>query len=159
MLDQWAEACSIEKFVAKIFFLALKWKLRTVYVEAVAAQKFLLYHLNYFVARNKKEFPEISNMHFEPLETPQVVGAKEERIDNFIPIMERHEFWIDSDNSVEFREEAEAWGQKRWLIDLLDVISYGPQLWKFDIVSIDDVRERLQKQKASYMRRLAAASA
>ena len=156
VLDQWAKAVSIEDFVAKIFFLAVKWKLRKVFVEAVAAQKFLLYHLNYFVARNKREHPELIGISFEPLKTPQTVGAKEERIDNFIPIIERHEVWLDANNSAEVREEAEAWGQKRYLIDLLDVLSYGPQVWNFDMVDQDDVEDFLERQKTAYKRRLAS---
>ena len=154
ILDQWAEACSIEAFIAKVFFLALKWKLRNVHVEAVASQKFLLYHLNYFVARNKKEYPEIASISFIPLKTSQNVGAKEERIDNFIPIIERHEVYLDANNCAEIREEAEAWGQKKYLIDLLDVLSYGPQIWAFDLVSDDEVSEFLEKQKALYLKRV-----
>lgn len=156
LLDQWAKACSIEDYIKQIFILALKWKLNKVHVEAVAAQKFLLYHLNYFVARNKKEYPAIANIQFLPLKTAQVVGAKEERIDNFIPIIERHELWLDADNSEDFKEEAEAWGQKKWLIDLLDTVSYGPQIWNFDIASEEDNEKFLKANKARYLSRISA---
>jgi hypothetical protein len=154
LLDQWAEACSIDEYISRLFFFALKWKLRKVHVEAVAAQKFLLYHLNYFVARNKKDHPELSGIVFEPLKSSQAVGAKEERIDNFIPVIERHELWLDANNSSEFIEEAEAWGQKHWLMDLLDTISYGPQVWEFDMVDPDEITDYLALQKAAYIRRL-----
>ena len=156
ILDQWAEACNIEDFISKVFFLALKWKLRKVYVEAVAAQKFLLYHLNYFVARNKKEHPELIGMTFEPLKTPQTINAKEERIDNFIPIIERHEVWLDRNNCDKIVEEAEAWGQKKYLVDLLDVLSYGPQVWSFDLVDQDEVGEFLALRRNRFQRGLAS---
>jgi len=156
ILDQWAEACSIEDFITKVFFLAIKWKLRKIHVEAVAAQKFLLYHLNYFVARNKKEHPEIAGMSFLELKTPQNVNAKEERIDNFIPVIERHEVYLDVNNCEGIKEEAQAYGQKRWLIDLLDVLSYGPQIWGFDLVSEDDVSDFLAAGRADFARRLAS---
>lgn len=159
VLDQWAEACSIENFVRKLFFLALKWKLRKIHVEGVASQKFLLYHLRYFIARNRKEYPDLSGIEIVELKTPQTVGAKEERIDNFIPIIERHEVWLDANNSSEIREEAEAWGQKRYLIDLLDVLSYGPQIWEFDLVSEDEVSEFLEQRKALYLKNVRALSA
>ena len=156
LLEPWAEACSIDKFVAKIFTLAVKWKIRKVHVEAVAAQKFLLYHLNYFVEQHKHERPEISGIVFEPLKTPQTAGAKEERIDNFIPLVERHELWLDVDNSAVFKEEAEAYGQKKYLIDLLDILSYGPAYWNFDLRDQAFVEEILRKQRQAYARRIAS---
>jgi len=159
VLDQWAEACSIESFIKKIFFLALKWKLTKVYVEAVAAQKFLLYHLRYFVARNRKEHPDLASIQFLELKSSQNINAKEERIDNFIPIIERHEVFLDANNSAELREEAEAWGQKRYLIDLLDVLSYIPQVANFDTADEDEVEEFLDKQKALYLKRVRMLSA
>jgi len=159
LLDQWAKACPIDDFVKKIFFYAIKWKLRTVYVEAVAAQKYLLYHLNYFVEEHKDSHPEIAGIQFLPLKTPQNANAKAERIENFIPIVERHELWLDVNNCVETKEEAEQYGQRKGLIDLLDVLSYGPQVWKFDTVSKEKVDDFMALQKVRFARRMAAAAA
>lgn len=154
LLDQWAKASSIDDFVEKVFSLALKWKIRKIHVEAVAAQKFLLYHLNYFVQQNRRERPELVGIEFVPLKTPQTIGAKEERIDNFIPIIERNELWLDTNNSAEFKEEAEAYGQKKYLIDLLDVLSYGPAIWSFDTRDEDMVGKFIERQRASFTRRM-----
>ena len=159
LLDQWAKACSIDEFVKQVFFYAVKWKLRVVYVEAVAAQKYLLYHLNYFVEEHKHTHPELAGIQFLPLKTPQNANAKAERIENFIPIVERHELWLDVNNCVETKEEAEQYGQRKGLIDLLDVLSYGPQVWKFDTRSREQVDEFLLKQMAQYRRRVASAAA
>jgi hypothetical protein len=159
LLDQWAKACPIDDFVKQIFFLAVKWKLRVVYVEAVAAQKYLLYHLNYFVEEHKHSHPELSGIQFLPLKTPQNANAKAERIENFIPLVERHELWLDSNNCAEFKEEVEQYGQRKGLIDLLDVLSYGPQIWKFDKVSQEHVDEFMLKQRAQFIRRMTAATA
>ena len=57
LLDQWAKAVDIKEFVKMVFFMAVKWKLRSVYVEAVGAQKYLLYHLNQFVEDYKADTP------------------------------------------------------------------------------------------------------
>ena len=46
ILDTWAKACPIEEFIKEIFNYAIKWKLNKIHVEAVGAQKYLLYHLN-----------------------------------------------------------------------------------------------------------------
>lgn len=159
LLDQWALACSIDKFVEKIFFLANKWKIRTIHVEAVAAQKYLLYHLNYYVEQNKGTHPAIAGIRFEELKSSQAAGAKLERIENFIPIIERHELWLDTNNCTEFKEEAENFGQRKGLIDLLDVLSYGPQVWKFDTRSTENVNEFIEKQMSQYRRRIASAVA
>jgi Fe-S-cluster containining protein len=159
LLDQWAKACPIDQFVERLFFYAVKWKLRVVYVEAVAAQKYLLYHLNYFVEQHKHTRPEIAGIQFLPLKTPQNVNAKAERIENFIPIVERHELWLDANNCVETKEEAEQYGQRKGLIDLLDVLSYGPQVWKFDTVSEEKINDFMSKQMALYRRRVASAAA
>jgi len=159
VLDQWAEACSIKDFVKKIFFFAIKWKLRKVYVEAVAAQKYLLYHLNEFVEDHKRERPELSGIVFLPLKTPQHAGAKQERIENFIPMIEAHEIWLDENNCDKVKEECESYGQRKGLIDLLDVLSYGPQVWKFNTINPDKIRENLEKQKAQFIRRMTAAVA
>jgi hypothetical protein len=159
LLDQWAKAAPIKEFIQKIFFLAIKWKLRKVYVEAVAAQKYLLYHLNEFVEEHKDTRPEIAGIVFLPLKTPQAAGAKQERIENFIPTIEAKELWIDVNNCTEFKEEAENFGQRKGLIDLLDVISYGPQVWRFDKVSREKVDEFVTKQKALFARRMQAAVA
>jgi hypothetical protein len=157
LLDQWAKACPIDEFVAKIFFLAIKWKITKVYVEAVAAQKYLLYHLNYFIELHKYTRPELSGIVILPLKTPQKADAKAERIENFIPLVERHEVWLDANNCEEFKGEAETYGQRKGLIDLLDVISYGPQIWKFDVRSIEHIEAIIEKQKARSISRMLAA--
>ncbi|MDR3392430.1 MAG: hypothetical protein P4L77_11935 [Sulfuriferula sp.] len=159
VLDQWAQAVGIKEFVKEIFFRAVKFKLTKVYVEAVAAQKYLLYHLNEFVEIHKYTRPEIASITFLPLKSSQMAGAKMERIINFIPLIESHEIWLDVDNCVELKEEMENFGQRKGLIDLLDVMSYGPQVWKFDVVNEDKVNEFVAKQRAQYLRRLQAAVA
>ncbi len=159
LLDQWAKAVDIKEFVKAVFFFAVKWKLTKVYVEAVAAQKYLLYHLNEFVVDHKGSRPEIAAIVFLPLKTPQNAGAKAERIENFIPTVEAHELWLDANNCTEFKEEAETYGQRKGLIDLLDVISYGPQVWKFDTRSQEHIEDFMSKQRAKFVRRMAASAA
>jgi hypothetical protein len=159
LLDQWAKACSIKEFVKQLFFLAVKWKIRIIHVEAVAAQKYLIYHLNEFVEEHKGTRPELAGIRVEELKSSQAAGAKQERIENFIPVIEAHELWLDVNNCSEFKEEAEAYGQRKGLIDLLDVLSYGPQVWKFQTVSKEHVDEFMAKQMAQFRKRIASAVA
>lgn len=155
LLDQWAKACPIDEFVDRIFFFAIKWKLRELHVEAVASQKYLTYHLNYFIEQHKRTRPELSEMRVVELKSSNAAGAKDERIENFIPIVERHELWLDVNNCTEIKEEAERYGQRNGLKDILDVLSYGPQVWKFNKVSDTQIGEIIDKQMAQYRRRIA----
>jgi hypothetical protein len=152
ILDTWAEACPIEQFVFKIFEMALKWKLTEIHVEAVAAQKFLLYHLRYFIEQEKGNRPELTNLRIVELKCSQAANAKFERIDATVPVVERHEVWINATTSDNFREEAEAYGQKKGLIDLLDVFGHSMNLWKFDTVTEDEVEDFLSRRLAIYKR-------
>lgn len=154
LLDMWAEAAGIDQFVAKIFELAIKWKLTKIHIEAVGAQKYLLYHMRYFINENRRLRPELSQIQIIELKTSNVANAKVERIDSTIPLVERNEVWIPAyGNGVEkFREEAEAWGQKKGLIDLLDVFGYGLQVWNFDLVDQEEVADFLERRFRVYKR-------
>lgn len=158
LLDMWAKDCSIDVFIEQLFKMTLRWKLNKIYVEAVGAQKYLLYHLRYFIDQNKRSLPEIAHIQIEELKTPQTANAKTERIDAVVPLVERHEVYIPAfGNGVEeFREEAEAWGQKKGLIDLLDVFGYGLQVWKFDLVNEEEIGEFLEKRLNRWRRNAAA---
>lgn len=166
LLDQWAKACPIDEFIGRIFFYAIKWKLTKIHVEAVGAQKYLLYHLKHFIQEHEYDRPELAQIQIVELFTPQQADAKMERIENFIPLVERHEFWLDANNCEEFTDEARSFGQRKGLVDLLDVISYGVvkdrkglMLWKFDTVSEDTKRDYLDKQMSRFRARMASAVA
>jgi hypothetical protein len=59
------------------------------------------------------------------------------------PLVERNEIWLNAVGSDKFREEAEAYGQKKGLIDLLDVAGYGLQVWNFDTVNEEELSDFL----------------
>jgi hypothetical protein len=151
-LDMWAEDCSIDKFIEQIFKMAVRWQIKKIYVEAVGAQKYLIYHLNYYLQVNRGLRPELQGINIadkdEMLKTPNNANAKAERIDSLIPLVERNEIWLPAagNGSELFREEAEAWGQKKGLIDLLDVAGYGLQVWKFDTVDQDQINSFLEER-------------
>lgn len=153
LLETWAEACGTDRFVVKIFDLAVKYKINKIHIEAVGAQKYLIYHLNYYRDQNRRKRPEIANIQVVgDLKTPQTANAKFERIDNTIPMVERHEVWLNQASCANFLEEAESYGQKKGLVDLLDVFGYGPQVWNFDTVSEEEVNSFLADRLARYTR-------
>lgn len=141
LLDVWAKACSIETFINTIFIMAKQWKLDEVYLETIAAQRYLLYHLRYrqSVTDPAGDDAYIKNITFKELKTPRTANAKQLRIEGLIPIMERHELWVNTYGQDEFMEEVETYPNGP-LRDVLDTLGYGPQVWDFqeDAEDIED---------------------
>jgi len=156
ILDQWASACSTKEYVEKLLFLALKWKLRDIHCEDVASQKFLIYHFNYFLLKEKVQHPELEGLRMIPIKLRgnQQKDAKFERIDNAIPMVERHEVWLNEGNCEDFRDEAEKYGQSRTTVDLLDCFGYVPYVCPFDEVDEDALEDFMQRQKVALRRRM-----
>lgn len=152
LLYAWAESCTYNKLVQKIFELATAFKINNIHVETVAAQKYLKFHLEYYVQINRTKNPEIAHIKFPELKSTTTANAKFERIDSVIPITERGELWINAVGSEKFLEEYEAYGNKSGLLDLLDAFSYGPQIWRFDDVDEVELSAYLQKQQQRFKR-------
>lgn len=128
LLDVWAKACTLEEFIETIFNMALAWKVEDIYVEAIAAQKYLLYHLNYVLPIKRLENEFFRRVKFHELKTAKTANAKAIRIDSLGPIFERGEFWINEVGMSEFLEEYKSYPAGK-LKDVLDVLGYGPQIW------------------------------
>jgi len=159
LLKVWAKACPIGEFVQEIFKTAIQWKISTIHLETVGAQKYLKFHLEYFITVNKgkEEWKGIEFIRIGDLKSSNTENAKIERIDSFIPIVERHEFWVNSDNCKEVKEEMETYGNKGALVDVLDTLGYGPQVWKFDSVDEEYLEEVINAQKYRFVRAMANA--
>ena len=156
LLDQWAEACSTGRYIGKILHYAIKWKLLRVHCEAIASQKFLITHFNYYVSQEVKKHPELEGITMVPLKTFHNADAKFERIENTIPMVERHEVWLDANNCSEFREEAEKYGQSRTTVDLLDCFGYVPVVAPAKVSNVEDIEEFLSRQKQAFVRGMKA---
>lgn len=142
LLDVWAKSAGLTELMGTMFNLAYAWKLNEVWMETIAAQKYLKYHFEYI--RNNG-LPEVLKDHedrenaiswckkivIKELKTPKTKDAKQMRIDGLAPIIERHELWVNTFGQTEFMEELETYpnGQLR---DVLDTLGYGPQVWGFE---------------------------
>lgn len=159
LLKQWAKACSEKEFVETIFKLALQFKINTIWLETVGFQKFLKFHLEYFITVNKNEpkWKNIEYISFKELESSNTENAKETRIDAFIPIVERHEFWVNTDDCEEVREEMRTYGNRGALVDILDTLGYGTQVWKFDELTDEYIEEFFTAQKNRFVKAMAMA--
>lgn len=159
LLSSWAEAIDINDFVGEIFRQAIAFKINTIHVETVGAQKYLKFHLEYYVQTHKKDKPEIAAMRFADLKSTTTANAKFERIDSIIPITERGELWIDANDNRKFLEELEAYGNKNGLVDILDTLGYGPQVWKFEDVDELEIERICTMQQNRFRRGMRSAVA
>lgn len=159
LLKAWAKACSIGEFVETIFKTAIIFKIFIIHLETIAAQKYLKFHLEYFIIvnKNKPEWAGIETIVIADLESKNNENAKIDRIDSFVPVTERREFWMDANGCEQVIEEMESYGNRGALIDLLDTLGYGPQVWKFDDIDIDDIEELLTVQQNRFTRAMAYA--
>jgi hypothetical protein len=145
LLDVWAKSSSIETLINAIFILCKQWKLNEVYLETIAAQRYLKYHLEYRQAVTDPASDDgyIKNISFKELKTPRTANAKQLRIESLIPIIERHELWVNTSGQDEFMEEVETYPNGP-LRDVLDTLGYGPQVWNFEPPD-EDIEEFLNE--------------
>lgn len=136
LLDCWAESASFDKFIAKIYELAEKWQLREFYLETIAAQSYLKYHLEY---RNRVD---ARKLRVKELKTPRTKNAKDQRILALGPLFENQQFWCRRSHTV-FIQEYSLYpnGKTR---DLLDTLGYGHQVWS-EGVSAGDYHSYLRE--------------
>ena len=73
LLRTWAKATDTNTFVETIFELATAFKINTIHIETVAAQKYLKFHLEYYIQANRKAKPELAHIRFCLLYTSRCV--------------------------------------------------------------------------------------
>ena len=134
LLDCWAEACSYDKYIAKLFEMMATWRLHRVGLETVAAQKYLAYHLQYRASVTGQTI-KIDELKGE-VEAPDggLTRNKEWRIRNVLsPIFERGAFYSQR-RFQDFLGEYSTFPKGRY-VDILDSLAYVPQLMKHAISS------------------------
>jgi hypothetical protein len=139
LLEVWAEACSTEKFVAKIYQLAERWKLKEVWLETIAAQKYLKVLIDY---RNKIEGRKLA---IKELKSERSANAKAQRIEALEPIFENGWFWSQRFGQEEFRLEYLSYPHGKTK-DILDTLGYAPQTWKIER-SAQEIQELIKRNQ------------
>lgn len=154
LLDVWAKASDPATLVDVMFKKAVQWRINTIWLETVGAQKYLKYHLEYFKQVNALTMPEIQHIKIKDLKYDNREDAKKSRIESLEPIFNRGQFWIDSNNPATrlFLDEYEAYGNTNGLIDILDTLGYGPEVWKFDAVSESELAAVIQQRALNFQR-------
>lgn len=157
LLDVWAESSSPDKFVEQLFLKAMAWRCNKIHLETVAAQKYLKYHLEYYIKENKARVPEIAGIQIVDLKYDNAENAKQMRIESLAPIFERGEFWVNKVGMTEFHEEYEAYGNKNGLKDVLDTLGYGPTIWKFNDLDDREMASVVSQRQARFERAMRGA--
>ena len=121
LLDVWAQSASYDDLMANVYRMADRWNLRDFWLETVAAQKYLKYHIEY---RNKVEKRSLAVM---PLKSDTGRNAKRVRIEALEPVFRDKRLWVRSDQS-EFLDEYYAYPGGR-TVDILDCLGYATQTW------------------------------
>ena len=153
LLDCWAKSCGTDEFIETMFHLAIEvWKLDEIHLETVAAQKYLKYHMDHLIKERASTDPRYANIKIVELDTPRTANAKKMRIDGLGPIFERGEFWVNVVGADEFFEEFEAYPAGK-LIDVLDTLGYGPQVWDFD-TNTEDIEKEILYRREQYKRNI-----
>lgn len=154
LLDVWAKSTDPAEFVDIMFRKAIQWRVNTIWLETVGAQKYLKYHLEYFKTVNIKTMPEIQHIKIKDLKYDNQEDAKKTRIESLEPIFNRGQFYIRSDDKSSrlFLDEFEAYGNKKGLIDILDTLGYGPEVWKFNQVSDDEHAAAFAQRALNFQR-------
>lgn len=153
LLDVWAKACGTDEFIGVMLDLAVNvWKLDCIYMETIAAQKYLKYHMEYMIKEKARMDPRYAALKIIELKTPKTKDAKKMRIDGLGPIFERGEFWLNSFGMEEFIEEFETYPAGK-LVDVLDTLGYGLQVWDFD-TDTEEIELEILKRKEQYKRNI-----
>lgn len=144
LLDIWAESCGYEQFVAKIFELAKKWKLRRVWLETIAAQKYLKAYLDY-----KKQVDKVE-IKFEELKTDKTANAKARRIESLSVYTESNQLWVPKfgERNAQFMGEYLSYPHGKTK-DILDTLGYAPQTWTGHS-SFEEVVAFVNRQKNNF---------
>lgn len=121
LLDCWADSTSYDRLLEQIYFFADKWKLREFYLETIAAQVLLKYHIEF---RNKISERKLKVI---PLKTSRSKNAKLARIQALGPTFENRQFWCRRGNHVDFIKEYSLFPNlnKR---DILDTLGYWNEI-------------------------------
>jgi phage terminase large subunit-like protein len=118
-----------------------KWNVRKLGVESVAAQKYILHHIN-FVNRLEGRNLKVIELKGE-VESPdgELTRKKEFRIRNVLaPLFESHRFYAQR-KQMDFLGEFSTFPKGRYK-DILDSLAYAPQMLRLPMSFMKDLAWR-----------------
>ena len=142
LVESWAESCNYHEFVRKIYEFADKYKLNRFWLETVGGQRYLKFYLD---ERNRVEKRRLSVL---PLKIDTSANAKRKRIDALNPYFAEGQVFIQRNKHQDFVIEYGQYPNGKTL-DILDTLSYGPQVWDGRITTKNEVDQFMQRMQAA----------
>ena len=134
LLDCWAQGCNYDKFYAKIYEMADKWKLRKIGVETIAAQKYIKHHIEYVNKLQSRDLRIIELRGEVSAPDGSLTKQKEFRIRNVLgPLSEAGHLWTQR-RFQDFLGEFTGFPKAKFK-DILDASAYAPQMLKMPRIS------------------------
>ncbi len=156
MLDLYAMNSSHANLVHNIYTLGEKWKIREPWLETVAAQKWLKYHLEVENEKRKKD----GKWYFTKINEFKVdhgKDAKIHRIESLEPMFQRGEFWMLKYGQEQFIQEYLEYPFAATR-DIMDVLGYAMQVWNPNFMTDREVNffmdSQARKNKALHRNRI-----
>ena len=149
LIDEWAKSCGYSEFVDQIFSMAgpKKWNMREVWMETVAAQKYLKFYLDEKCRIDKR------NITYLELPTDTRANAKDVRIDALEPLLKNGQFFTHRSHE-EFLSEYRNFvpgDQNLFTKDVLDVVAYAPQT--FEVVRRREMYQAIRQKEMDWKSR------
>jgi hypothetical protein len=139
-LEAWAERCQPLKMIEKIFDMAQRWDPIAVVVEGVAYQRALKGFIEAECMRRGR-WLNVREVR------PGSKEGKESRIRGLQPYAERGRLWIRRSTCQVLVDEFEAFPLGE-TVDVLDALSYGPQVWITPDMDRPDIVYRQEDERA-----------
>lgn len=149
LLDLWAQSRSFDELMGNIWRMCDLWGLTEFWLETVAFQRFLKYHVEY---RNKVETRKLK---VRDLKTQRSKNSKWDRIDSLAPLFEQGKFYARHDQSAFLDEYYRYSHSTKHTVDILDCLGYMSQalepMHARDLLEKQRERKtRIQSRKGAY---------
>jgi hypothetical protein len=139
VLEAWAERCQPLDMIEKIFEMAHRWNPMCVTVEGVAYQRALKGFIEAECLR-RNHWLNVQEVR------PGSREGKESRIRGLQPYAKRGRLWIRRSTCQVMVDEFEAFPLGE-TVDVLDALSYGPQVWVTPDVDRPEMQAALQQDE------------
>jgi len=137
LLDVWAKPAPYSDLVGMMYKMAPKWGIGEAFLETVAAQNLLKFHIE-----EKNKMPGVRPLYIQELKYDNSENAKKNRIEAMEPTYRNGQFWCHRSH-VEFHEEYDIYPACS-TVDVLDTIGYAPQT--FEIIRRRELMEAVASQ-------------
>ena len=141
LLDIWAKPAPYSDLVGMMYKMAAKWGLGEAFLETVAAQNLLKFHIE-----EKNKMPGVRPLYIHELKYDNSENAKKNRIEAMEPTYRNLQFWCHPSHA-EFHEEYDTYPACS-TVDVLDTIGYAPQT--FEVIRRRELMEAVANQYADF---------